>query len=170
MLPHDRLEHNWVGKTSTKIYETFLSSVEIGTVNAVHKPTFRVHHKNGTSLWTHRTRRHNVSTTTHMFSSPCNCIANTVINTNLWHSVLINYCSDMFRPRFLAIIREHIGVLTCAVSWHIRQSGMRWRRRRYSTNLHGVTHYRTTTWQTAAAKATPPHIHTVWATAECWYI
>jgi hypothetical protein len=46
----DRLEHNWVGKTSTKIYETFLTSVEIGTVNAVHKPTFRVHHKNGTSL------------------------------------------------------------------------------------------------------------------------
>jgi hypothetical protein len=103
------------------------------------------------SLWTHRTRRHILRTT--------------IISTSLWHSVFINYCSDMFRPRFLAIFREHIGVLMCPVSWYMRR---RWRR--YNTNLRGVTHYRTTTLQTAAAKATPPHIHTVWATAECWYI
>jgi len=69
----------------------------------------------------------------------------------------------MFRPRFLAIFREHIGVLMCAASWHIRQSGMRWRWRRYSTNLHGVTHYRTTTWQTAGScwDITTIHIHCV---------
>ena len=35
-----------------------------------------------------------------------NYITYITFNTNLLHVVFINYCSDMFRPKFLAIFRE----------------------------------------------------------------
>jgi len=55
-----------------------------------------------------------------MLCSPSNCIANTIINTNLWHSVSTNYCSDMFRPRFLAIFRcfDVCSKLTYKAEWN----------------------------------------------------
>jgi hypothetical protein len=37
-----------------------------------------------------------------------------IFDTCLLHSVLINYCFDMFRPHFLATFREYIIFFICA--------------------------------------------------------
>jgi len=45
---------------------------------------------------------------------PCNFIENLILNTKLLHNVVIKYCSDRFRPHFLAIFREHLRFLMFA--------------------------------------------------------
>ena len=53
----------------------------------------------------------------------------------------------MFRPRFLAIFREHTGFVMCAVDMSTNLASKltyKPERNAVSTKLHGVTHYRTT--------------------------
>jgi len=47
---------------------------------------------------------------------PCRYVTNTVFITNLLHGVfiVINYCSEMFRPQLSAIFRELASFSTCA--------------------------------------------------------
>jgi len=47
---------------------------------------------------------------------PCSYITYTIFITDLLHGdfVVINYCSEMFRPQLSAIFREHASFSTCA--------------------------------------------------------
>jgi hypothetical protein len=51
------------------------------------------------------------------------CLTYIILHTKLFHIVFNNYCSDMFRPQFLAIFRGHIIFLCvqlmCQLIWHM---------------------------------------------------